>query len=190
MNHLMIDVETLGTAADAVILSVGAVKFDLLSDQFDEEGFYGSISIDSNLEAGRRINEDTLLWWLKQPAAAQAVFHENKLPLEQTLIDLSDWLGDSNWKVWSKGPSFDISMIEHAYKQFGMVPPWDFWNARCVRTYMDLPGAKGISAPDEGIKHNALSDACQQAKTVQAIHKKIFTDTPRSSMVKPTAKTK
>lgn len=187
----MIDVETLGTAADAVILSVGAVKFDLLSDQFDEEGFYGSISIDSNLDAGRRINEDTLLWWLKQPAAAQAVFHENKLSLEQTLVDLSNWLGGRrDWKVWSKGPSFDIAMIEHAYKQFGMVPPWDFWNARCVRTYMDLPGAKGISAPDEGIKHNALSDAYQQAKTVQAIHKKIFTDTSRSSMVKPTAKTK
>lgn len=185
----MIDVETLGTAADAVILSVGAVKFDLLSDQFDEEGFYGSVSIDSNLDAGRRINEDTLLWWLKQPAAAQAVFHENKLSLEQTLIDLSNWLGGRrDWKVWSKGPSFDIAMIEHAYKQFGMVPPWDFWNAQCVRTYMDLPGAKGISAPDEGIKHNALSDAYQQAKTVQAIHKKIFTDTPRSSMVKPTTK--
>ena len=29
MNHLMIDLETLGTSADSVVLSVGAVKFDL-----------------------------------------------------------------------------------------------------------------------------------------------------------------
>ena len=82
MNHLMIDLETLGTLADSVVLSVGAVKFDLDSDAVDERGFYGSVSIDSNLEAGRRIEEDTLLWWLKQPVAAQAVFFEDKLPLE------------------------------------------------------------------------------------------------------------
>ena len=73
MNHLMIDLETLGTAADSVILSVGAVKFDLHSTAIDDHGFYGSISIDSNFDAGRRVSEDTLLWWLKQPAAAQAV---------------------------------------------------------------------------------------------------------------------
>lgn len=184
----MIDLETLGTAADAVILSIGAVKFDLHSDAIDEEGFYGSVSIDSNLDAGRRVNEDTLLWWLKQPAAAQGVFHEAKLPLEQTLVDLSDWLGGDDWIVWAKGPSFDIAMLEHAYKQFGMSPPWKFWNSRCVRTYMDLPGAKGIRAEDLGVKHNALSDAYQQAMTVQMIHKALFADAPRSSMVKAKAK--
>ena len=188
MNHLMIDLETLGTSADAVILSVGAVKFDLESDKIDDEGFYGSISVESNMDAGRRISEDTLLWWLKQPAAAQAVFHEDKLPLEQALIDLSDWLGDSKWTVWSKGPSFDIAMVEHAYKQFGMSPPWEFWNTRCVRTYMGLPGAKGTQASDEGVKHNALSDAYKQAKTVQMIHKKLFADATKSSMLKPKAK--
>lgn len=181
----MIDLETLGTTADAVIISVGAVKFDLEAGQIDEQGFYGSVSIESNLEKGRRIDEDTLLWWLKQPAAAQQVFREEKLPLEQTLIDLSYWLGDDDWVVWSKGPSFDIAMLEHAYRSFGLTSPWAFWNTRCVRTYMDLPGAKGVTAPDEGVAHNALSDAYKQAKTVQMIHKKLFTDTPRSSMVKP-----
>ena len=184
MNHLMIDLETLGTSADSVVLSIGAVKFDLESDAIDDRGFYGSVSIDSNLEAGRRIEEDTLLWWLKQPAAAQAVFFEDKLPLEQVLIDLSDWLGDNKWIVWAKGPSFDISMLEHAYRRFGMQSPWEFWNTRCVRTYMALPGAKGIKASTEGLKHNALSDAYEQVKTVQMIHRKLFTEVPRSSMIK------
>lgn len=184
MNHLMIDLETLGTSTDSVVLSVGAVKFDLESDAIDGRGFYGSVSIDSNLEAGRRIEEDTLLWWLKQPAAVQAVFFEDKLSLEQALIDLSDWLGDNKWIVWAKGPSFDISMLEHAYRRFGMQPPWEFWNTRCVRTYMALPGAKGIKASTEGLKHNALSDAYEQVKTVQMIHRKLFTEAPRSSMIK------
>lgn len=188
MDHLMIDLETLGTSADSAVLSVGAVKFDLLSDAVDGQGFYGSISIDSNLAAGRRIKEDTLLWWLKQPATAQSVFFEDKLPLEQVLSDLSDWLGDNKWIVWAKGPSFDISMLEHAYKHFGMQPPWDFWNTRCVRTYMGLPGAKGIKAPDEGVRHNALSDAYRQARTVQMIHQRVFADAPRSTMIKPKTK--
>lgn len=188
MNHLMIDLETLGTAADSVILSVGAVKFDLYSTAIDDHGFYGSISIDSNFDAGRRVSEDTLLWWLKQPAAAQAVFFEDKLPLEQVLIDLSDWIGTRDWIVWAKGPSFDIAMLEHAYKQFKMETPWEFWNARCVRTYMGLPGAKGIKAATEGVAHNALSDAYEQAKTIQMIHQKVFGDTPRSPMVKPKEK--
>ncbi|NQW82286.1 MAG: 3'-5' exoribonuclease, partial [Polaromonas sp.] len=62
----MVDLETLGTVADAVILSIGAVKFDLDSDAIDDDGFYASISIESNQETGRRIQEDTLIWWMGQ----------------------------------------------------------------------------------------------------------------------------
>ena len=185
MNHLMIDLETLGTSADAAVISVGAVKFDLESSKIGDEGFYGSVSIESNLDIGRKISEDTLLWWLKQSAAAQAVFHEDKLPLEQTLIDLADWLGDDQWIVWSNGANFDIPILEHAFRQFGMTAPWKFWNTRCVRTYKALPGANGVVATTEGVKHNALSDAYEQAKTVQLIHQKLFAEAPRSSMVKP-----
>lgn len=186
MNQLMIDLETLGTTADSVILSVGAVKFDLLSDSIEDEGFYGSVSIESNIDAGRRISEDTLLWWLKQPAAAQQVFHEEKLPLQQVLQDLSDWLGDDKWVVWAKGPAFDVAILEHAYKQHGMQTPWDFWNVRCVRTFMGLPGAKNIHGDVLGVAHNALSDAFTQAQTVQRIYKKLFLDAPatRHSMLK------
>ena len=188
LNHLMIDLETLGTTADSVILSIGAVKFDLDSTAIADDSFYGSISIESNLDAGRKVEEGTMLWWLKQPAAAQNVFHEDKLSLEQTLNDLSDWLGADKWIVWAKGPSFDVTMLEHAYKHFKMKTPWEFWNVRCVRTYMGLPGAKGLQAEVEGVAHNALSDAYQQAKTIQAIHQKLFAEQPRSSMVKAKAR--
>lgn len=65
MSDIMVDLETLGTTADAVILSIGAVKFDLVSGQIDDEGFYASISVESSLNRKRRISEDTLLWWFK-----------------------------------------------------------------------------------------------------------------------------
>lgn len=180
MDQLMIDLETVGNRADAAIVSIGAVKFDL-DGGIDEQGFYASIDMTSNMDLGRKIDEDTLLWWLKQPAAAQQVFFEDKMHLTTALQELSDWLGTRHWKVWAKGPSFDIAMLEHAYSRSCKIEvPWEFWNSRCVRTYMDLPGAKGVEAPVEGIKHNALSDAYQQTKTIQMIHAKLFSNQAHS----------
>lgn len=173
-RHLMVDLETLSTTADAAVLSIGAVKFSLTTEAISDEIFYSSISIESNLEAGRKISEDTLLWWLKQSAAAQAVFHEDKMSLKQALTELSDWLGEDDWIVWSKGANFDIPILEHAYKQFGIQVPWQFWNTRCVRTYQALPGAKSVKVAPAGVAHNALSDAYNQALMVQAIHQKLF----------------
>lgn len=170
----MIDHETLGTTADAVIISIGAVKFDLETGEIDEEAFYRSISIDSNLEYKRRISEDTLIWWFKQDAAAQAVFYEPKERISDVLTEFSDWVGAGNNTVWSNGADFDIPMLAHAYTQCGIEIPWKFWNSRCYRTYKNLPGAKNIRIAPTGVKHNALADAYQQAQTLCAIHKALF----------------
>lgn len=179
MKHIMLDCETLGTTASAVILSIGAVKFDLATDKIDDAGFYASIDIESNLEYGRRIQEDTLLWWLKQEAAAQQVFHEAKIALPDALTELSDWIGSDDYTVWSNGADFDLPMLAHAFSQVGIETPWKFWNSRCFRTYKNLPGAKDIRLPATGVKHNALSDAVQQAQTLQAIHAALFNSTPK-----------
>ena len=40
MKNVMLDLETLGTTASAVILSIGAVRFDLTSEKIDDKGFY------------------------------------------------------------------------------------------------------------------------------------------------------
>ena len=174
VNQIMVDNETLAVTADAVILSIGAVKFDLESGEISDDGFYRSISIESNLDAKRRVSEDTLIWWLKQPAAAQQVFHEAKETLDVALVEFSDWIGSDQYCIWSNGADFDIPMLAHAYTQAHMEVPWKFWNARCFRTYKNLPGAKNIRLPAIGVKHNALSDAYQQAQTVCAVHKALF----------------
>lgn len=174
MKHIMLDNETLGTAADAVIMSIGAVRFDLDSDALDDAGFYASISIDSNLEHKRRIQEDTLIWWMSQGEGAQGVFHESKQTLGQALDDLSDWIGDDECFIWSNGADFDLPMIAHAYTSLCKAVPWKFWNSRCFRTYKNLPGAKNVKVPFEGVKHNAMFDAIHQARTAQAIQKKLF----------------
>lgn len=188
MKHIMVDLETLGTVSDACILSIGAVRFDLESVEIDDKGFYASVSIDSNLQAKRRIQEDTLLWWLKQDPAAQGVFHESKQTLGTALVELADWMGDDTGHMWSNGADFDLPMLAHAYTTFGMEVPWQFWNSNCFRTYKKLPGAKNIRAAVTGVKHNALSDAYTQAQTAQMIHHKLFgAGAGKHSMIKAQA---
>lgn len=182
----MLDLETLGTVADAVICSIGAVKFDINSDALDDNGFYASVSIDSNLEAKRRIQEDTLIWWTKQSASAQTVFHEPKEHLRAALINLSDWVGDGDFEVWSNGADFDLPMLSHAFTQQGIETPWKFWNSRCFRTYKNLPHARQAKFVASGIKHNAMSDALNQARHLQAIQRVVSGREPfkQNSMVK------
>lgn len=187
MKHIMVDLETLGTVADAVILSIGAVKFDIDSDALDNNGFYASVSIDSNLEAKRRIQEDTLIWWLAQDPSAQKVFHEAKESLRSALISLGDWIGDGNYQVWSNGADFDLPMLAHAFTQAQIEIPWEFWNSNCFRTYKKLPQAKTVKFAGTGVKHNALADAVNQAKHLQLIHHAVC-GRPTKPEVKPAAK--
>jgi len=174
-NHLMVDLETLGTTADACILSIGAVKFDLDSETIEDDGFYASTSIASNLEHGRRIQEDTLLWWMGQSKEAQGVFHEPKQTLLEAFTGLTAWIGEGDYHVWSNGADFDLPILLHAYAvSLGMKAPWKFYKHRCYRTFKNLPGAKNVKLPMCGVKHNALFDAVHQAQTAQAIQAKLF----------------
>lgn len=184
----MIDCETLGVVADAVILSIGAVKFDLDTNDMDDAGYYASISVESNLETKRRIQEDTLIWWMNQSAEARTVFTEPKETLRESLVGLSDWVGDGGYEVWSNGADFDLPMLNHAYVSLGIEIPWGPWSANCMRTYKKLPGAKAFGTEFVGTKHNALTDAVNQVKKLQAIHTGLFL--LKSSAVAATPKTK
>lgn len=174
MNEVMIDLETLGLGADAVIMSIGAVKFDLHTGEIDDEAFYASVSIDSNLELGRKIGESTLLYWLNQSKEARVVFHEPKVHLRDALGQFTAWLGRTKFCPWGNGPAFDLVKLAHAYESCGWDHPWEFWNERCVRTYRSLPGAKAIPKVAPRIAHHAMHDAYAQAQHVIQIHQALF----------------
>lgn len=177
-DNVMVDMETMGTIADCAIISIGAVKFDLTSDAISDEGFYASVSLQSNLDYHRSISEDTLVnFWMdddKTGKEARGVFRENKQGIDDALESLATWIGRSDLRIWCNGANFDEPILAHAYTHCRQTIPWKFWNVRCVRTYKNLPGAKDIKVDRVGVHHNALSDALTQAKLVQAIHRKLF----------------
>jgi DNA polymerase III, alpha subunit (gram-positive type) len=167
---IMLDFETLGTRADAVIISIGAVKFDPDSTAIDDKAFYASVSIDSNHDvAPRHISESTLLFWLAQAPEAQAVFHEAKVTLATALEDFVEWIDHPDYRLWSNGADFDIPMMNHALSVHGLTAPWKFYNTGCYRTMKNLPFGKTAAKPVNALKHNALQDAIYQARHLQNI---------------------
>lgn len=178
MNDIMIALETLGTTADSVILSIGAVRFDSRGDSVDETGpntFYRSASISSNQALGRRIDESTLVWWMGQSKEAQAVFSGPNLHLSFAILDLIEWVGpagdNTSTLVWSNGADFDIPMVAHAARSLNLTLPWKFWNNRCMRTLASMPFADAVERPRPAVAHNALADAVAQARYVQLLMK-------------------
>lgn len=73
MNHLMIDLETMGNKPTAPIVAIGAVFFDPTSSELGAE-FYVAVNLASAMEQGAKPDGDTILWWLKQSAEASPRF--------------------------------------------------------------------------------------------------------------------
>ena len=176
----MIDLETLGTRADSVIISIGAVKFNKHDAQIGDHLFYESVSIDSNYASNmgqRHISEDTINWWMKQSPEAQIVFREPKNTLMASLESLRSWVCEEDdvdaatVQVWGNGAGFDVTMLEHAYATKGLEIPWQYFNARCFRTVKNLPQALTVAKPANTLAHHAASDAMWQAVHLQAIWK-------------------
>jgi len=177
MSHdIMIDLETLATTADAAILSIGAVHFDLDAGTVFDQTFYSACSIDS--QPGRAISGSTLAWWMDQCKDAKDVFADPHMrELEFVLAELDSFMGATpgiHPTVWSNGADFDLPMLTHAYKQFGWTPPWKPYAGRCYRTYKNLPSAHAIKLERTGQHHNALDDAIYQARHLCAIHQALF----------------
>lgn len=172
-KNIMLDLETLSTRGNAAILSIGAVKFDLDKMKIDDKGFYSSISIDSNVEAGRHISESTLVWWLDQGDAAKRVFTEPKVVLDAALESFVDWVGRDDCAIWGNGSDFDVAILSSAFHQAGYETPWKFYNTRCFRTFKNLPGAPRCTTPPL-VAHNALHDALSQAQHALAIQAALF----------------
>ncbi len=156
-NNIMVDIETLSTDSNALILSIGAVKFnETITDHF-----YTTISIESSLKVNRLIDASTIEWWMLQDDKARALFSDpNKLDLYYALLNLKTWLG-SYPIIWGYGASFDNVILENAYKVLNIETPWFYKNSLCYRTLSTIyPNIKFIF---EGVKHNALDDAKTQA---------------------------
>ena len=166
----MVDLETLATSPDAVILTIGAVTFDPASNRIFDK-LYHRVDIESCDRLGMTVNDDTVEWWSKQAADVQteAFAEDNRLPIEEVIEKFHKFAWNCD-AFWSHGATFDLVILDCYYRKLNKTPPWNFWQIRDTRTLFDL--GYDPEMPKEGL-HNALEDASRQAIGVQTIYKKL-----------------
>ncbi|API58897.1 hypothetical protein BSL82_05870 [Tardibacter chloracetimidivorans] len=167
-THIMVDLETLGTAAGCTILSIGAVAFNPLSGMIGGN-FYCNVDRASCEAIGLKTNPATVAWWAQQSVEARAALEANPYPIDVALDAFSYFYRDNDGThLWGHGGNFDAPVLESAFIAAGMDLPWKYSAARCTRTIYELAGV----APDrmKGVHHNALDDAINQAAAVIAAY--------------------
>lgn len=160
----MIDIETLSTKNNALILTIGAIKFNREKNKpFDElDKFYVRINQKSCLKLGMDVNIDTVNWWNKQSKEARYEVFENtdRIDIKDALLKLKEFIKDSKY-IWANSPNFDCVILENAFNICQIEIPWKFWNLRDCRTTYDL-GNTNLKSIISSTEHNSLKDCYNQ----------------------------
>ena len=168
---IMLDIETLATSPDAVVLTFGAIKFDPFNPSIQmSDGIYFRINVDEQIDLGRRVDEGTVAWWGTQSAEVreEALGETDRVSLEDFTKALNKFVVGAT-RIWAQGPVFDIVILENLYRQIGKPAPWQYYSIRDSRTLLK---ALGDDRKGGTLLHNALADAVSQAEAVQSAVKR------------------
>jgi hypothetical protein len=166
-THAMIDLETLATTPDAVVLTIGGVKFDPNVISPSHSYFYYRFDVNEQLDAGRATDPSTLEWWGTQDPAVmeEALGDHDRTPVFNILTALNKWCVGVD-AIWAQGPAFDIVILENLFRQYNHHTPWPFWKIRDSRTLFQIM-PKDPRKEINFEAHNALEDCKVQARCVQ-----------------------
>ncbi|HEY7823714.1 MAG TPA: 3'-5' exonuclease [Acidimicrobiia bacterium] len=176
---ISLDIETLSTHKNAVVLSIGACTVSLNGER--RQDFHCRLDAQSQIDAGRHVSASTLAWWMNQnPVAKLAAFEGEGLPVDHALTALRTWIThQGNPPVWTKGPAFDGAILESLAEDWGLKPCWPYRDHRDLRTIEEAARlAKDETvyerwhqvmerATGDTIAHHALGDAIAQGAVVQ-----------------------
>jgi hypothetical protein len=181
-----VDIETLATSSNAVVLTIGIVVFDPNEqdtvEQLTSRALEVAVPVAPQLAAGRIIDPATLAWWFEQSDAAR----KSVIPAFREEIDVGSVpsvLGPIALYVsqqtqgrgcfWANPPTFDLAILDSLYSMFGLgLFVRDHRAGRDVRTLLRTvgeihpsfdpwPSGSALTA------HSAKDDAVAQALAVQ-----------------------
>ena len=180
-KHFMVDIETLSTAVNAAVLSIGAVEFDPMSGKIERE-FY--LELDLSEQQNRHVDLNTVQWWFKQCQENPANFdlmtkhNRDKFGVDFALVRFGAFISgnDSHYvkreegyakiALWACDPDFDVAILADLYKEHNLILPWKYSEPKSVRTVRMLTQIAGMEIPQQEANHNALDDCIRQAKEV------------------------
>jgi 3' exoribonuclease, RNase T-like len=171
LTHIMLDIETWGTAPYSTIIAIGACAFDPYAQESERDKIITDrfeVAIDPvSCKGLLRPEPETLLWWMdaKRDAAWAIWLNMPKVTLREALDGFSDWLSaqppSDGVRMWGNGAGFDNVLLRQAYEVTGREAPWSFRHDRCFRTLRNLLTFE--EGHYLGTRHTALADAENQA---------------------------
>lgn len=173
-NDIMIDIESLDTNPNCVILSIGAVLFDPRGTGVVERINLKPMIEEQTEVHGRTIDEDTLRWWSTQSEAAldEALGDAGRISFKECMEVLYKFCWNRR-AVWSHGAGFDVVAMESAFRNLEMKLPWAYHTVRDTRTLFDITGCK-LQTNGYVTTHKAVEDAERQAIVVQQAYQKLM----------------
>ena len=171
---IMIDIETLATTPDAVVTQMAfkAVDSDDPNEDINADAFYLPLTPQTDL--GRKIDPETVIWWLGQDEKARRRFQENSggdfnvlVAFVRSFVAKINQIIESvdDYQIWAKPPTFDIVILESLFDSVGESAPWEFRKVYDLRTMMDLAGVKKEDVDQHDIvPHVALEDCRLQLR--------------------------
>lgn len=177
LDNVMIDIETLGTKSNSIILSIAAVQFDIETAETGNE-FYVNIDPESCARIGLGVDEGTVKWWKNQSKEAKDALLKDRQYLIVAFRYFINYLEDLEYpitelKLWGNSARFDLGLVENAMNAIGYSTPWKYWNERDVRTLVSFAPEIKKNFPRAGIAHNAIDDCKFQIAYCSAIWNKL-----------------
>lgn len=185
MIEAMLDIETLDTDPQAVVLQIALVVFDT-ADNYEVKKIHSwHLSAKSQCAAGRTISVETLGWWLQQSDGAieevlsrslngTTVHHDVALSeLQQVIAELNQQHGLG--KIWARG-DMDFYVIENMFGRRQL--PWKYYQKGDCRSVYDFARGLGVDVDEIQMNasgamtaHNAVDDCVIQISILRDINK-------------------
>lgn len=175
-DHIMIDIESLDTSPNCVILTIGAVRFDPKGMGVVEKLELRPLIEEQTEKYNRVINEDTLRWWSGQSEEAldEAMGDWGRISFRECMETLYKFCWNRR-AIWSNGAGFDIVAMESAWRNLDSRIPWPYYTVRDTRTLYEIAGVN-LKDKKYGTKttHKAVEDAEHQAIVVQDAYRNLI----------------
>lgn len=167
-NSVMVDIETMGHHADAAIISIAAVEFDIKTGLTGAE-FRINVDLESCIQLGRSVSSNTIQFWLDQPIRPTSL---NGYDLPTALIKFDSFMMNrSHMNIFANSPSFDISILTHAFKKvLGKEAPFMYNRTFDVRTISWLFPTFRKNIDFIGNKHDPIDDCKHQIRYTSAAY--------------------